>query len=81
MATAICTGDMRLLTGGREEIELEATSYRAALRELQGAYPGLTAEVFDRYSVAIDGVMIQSPLLETFGEHSELVFIPKIAGG
>ncbi|MFT5335617.1 MAG: hypothetical protein ACI9GB_003536, partial [Halioglobus sp.] len=31
--------------------------------------------------IAIDGVMIHSPLLETFGPNSELVFIPKIAGG
>lgn len=81
MATVICTGDLRRYTGGREEIELLATNYRAALRELQGAFPGLTADVLDRYSVSIDGVLIQSPLLETFGEHSELVFIPKIAGG
>ena len=81
MATVVITGDMRLYTGGREEAEVEATSYRAAVRELQQQFPALTDAVLEKFSVAIDGVMIQSPLLETFEVDSELVFIPKIAGG
>jgi hypothetical protein len=31
--------------------------------------------------VAIDGVLVHTPLLETFEPDSELVFIPKITGG
>ncbi len=81
MATVVFTGDLRLHTGGCGEVEVQATSYRAAVRELQQEFPGLTAEVMDKFSVSIDGVLIRSPLLETFEADSELVFIPKIAGG
>ena len=81
MATVIFTGGLRQLTGGTEEVHIEAASYRAAIRELRLQFPVLTDSVLEKFSVAIDGVMIQSPLLETFEPDSELVFIPKIAGG
>ncbi len=81
MATVIFTGDLRLHTSGCEEAEVQATNYRGAVRELQAEFPGLTGAVMDKFSVSIDGVLIQSPLLETFEPDSELVFIPKIAGG
>ncbi len=81
MATAVLTGELRRLAGDVEEVSLAATSYRAALRELAAAYPGMDSELFDKYNVAIDGDLIHAPLLQTFGEDSELVFIPKIAAG
>jgi hypothetical protein len=31
--------------------------------------------------LAIDGAIIQTPLLEQFGQNSELVFVTRIAGG
>ena len=81
MPAVVFIGDLRLHTGGCEETEIKATSYRAALRELQQAFPGLTDAVLEKFSVAIDGEMITSPLLETFTADSELVFFPRIAGG
>lgn len=81
MAHVAFIGDLRQHTGGCEETEIQATSYRAALRELQQTYPGLTDAVLEKFSVAIDGEMITSPLLETFAADSELVFFPRIAGG
>ncbi len=72
---------MRDRLGGLEETGIEATSYRGAVRELREQFPQLTDDLFEKCSVAIDGVLIQSPLLETFEPDSELLFIPKIVGG
>jgi hypothetical protein len=73
--------EMRAYTGGQLETEIEATGYRAAVRELQQQFPLLTDEMFAKCSVAIDGEQVHTPLLETFGADSELLFIPKITGG
>ncbi len=81
MASVVLAPQMRSCTGGVGETEIVATSYRAAVRELCGQFPQLTEQVFASCSVAIDGVQIHTPLLETFAADSELVFMPKIAGG
>ena len=75
------SAEMRRYTGEVQETEVSATDYRAAVKELRGLFPALPAAVFDKTSVAIDGVMVQSPLLESFDSDSELVFIARIAGG
>ena len=81
MVSVVLAPAMRAYTGGRVDTEISATSYRAAVRELQQQFPDIPAEVFEKCSVAIDGVQVQTPLLETFEADSELVFIPRIAGG
>ncbi len=81
MVSVLLAPGMRVCTGGEVEVEIEATGYRAAVRELQQKFPALTDDMFAKCSIAIDGVQVQTPLLETFEADSELVFIPKIAGG
>lgn len=81
MVCVVLAPQMRDHTDGRVELEIAATNYRVAVRELQAQFPGLDDELFAKCSVAIDGVQVQTPLLETFDEDSELVFIPKISGG
>ena len=81
MATIVFAAEMRQLAGGLDEFSIEAASYRAALRELTREFPRLDEAVFKKFAVAIDGVLIQSPLLEALEPDSELVFIPKIAAG
>lgn len=81
MATAIFMGEIRRFTDAVEQCPIDATNYRAAVAELQEKFPGLTDAVLEDFSVAIDGDLVHSPLLEHFSNDSELVFIPKIAGG
>jgi molybdopterin converting factor small subunit len=81
MVSVVLAPGMRAYTGGQVETEIDAVSYRAAVRELQQQFPELPAEMFEKCSVAIDGVQVHTPLLETFEADSELVFIPLIAGG
>ena len=81
MVRVIFAPEMRLQTAGVQEAEVTALSYRALVRELGVQFPQLTKSEMDKYSVAIDGVMVRKPLLETFADGSEVVFIPRIAGG
>lgn len=81
MVQVLFAPDMRIASGGIESAEIEADNYRQAVRELKRLYPGLTDEVFEKCSVAIDGLMITSPLLEALEPDSELVFVPRITGG
>ncbi len=80
MPQVIFAAEMRSLTGV-EDTQIQATSYRAALRELKEKFPSLSDEIFAKFAVAIDNIMIQSPMLETFQPQSELVFVPKIPAG
>lgn len=81
MTTVVLTDEMQALTGGAKQLQLEATTYRALLKELDKAHPSLDDEVFAKFSIAIDGTIVHRPLLERFGPGSEVVFIPKIASG
>jgi hypothetical protein len=81
MATVFFSDEMQQYTNGRRKIEIKARDYRRALTELSGEFPELTNELYNRFSVAIDGAIIHTPLLETFQADSELVFIPKLSGG
>ena len=55
---------------------------RAVIRALDAKFPGI-GEVLSGSSmaVAIDGDIIQDPLLEDVGPNSEVYFLPAIRGG
>jgi hypothetical protein len=73
--------DLQRCAGGEKSTEVAARNYRELVTELCASYPDLTADMVHKYALAIDGAIIQTPLLETFDRESELVFIPRMAGG
>jgi len=81
MARAIFPPDLQRCAGGAREIEVAARSYRALVSELRQRFPAITDELIGRQAVAIDGIIFQTPLLETFNGDSEIVFFARIAGG
>lgn len=81
MARVVFTSSLLRYTGGTRDVEVDATSYRELAALLSKRFPELTGAVIDRYAVAIDGRVIQTPMLEQLGADSELVFVAKIAGG
>ncbi len=81
MARVVIPSDLQRLTGDRAEVEVAARSYRELLPELCRRFPGLEHEALGKMAIAIDGVIIQEPLLQRFDDNSELVFVPRIAGG
>ncbi|HLJ06560.1 MAG TPA: MoaD/ThiS family protein [Acetobacteraceae bacterium] len=68
-------------TGGKTELEVEATTFRRLVLELETRFPGLGKQVEDSMAVAIDGEIFQDAYAAQLRPESEIVLIPKIAGG
>jgi hypothetical protein len=81
MARVIFSSALQRFTNGTKEIEVFARRYQDLVPELHQHFPALTADIIGKHSLAIDGLIIHTPLLETFNPDSELVLIPRIAGG
>ena len=81
MARVILTGSLRSLAGDESEIEIDAASVRELLRALEPRLPGIGKQVEDGLSIAIDGDIVQDPLLEPIGPDSEIHFLPPVSGG
>ena len=81
MARVNFSSDLRRYTGGVATVEVSALNYQDLLDELSQRFPGLAEEAMRKLALAVDGRVIHSPLLETFDSDSELIFVPRIAGG
>ena len=69
------------LTGGQTEFEVEATTFRRLVLELEKRFPGLGKQVEESMAVAIDGEIFQDAYSAAFRPDSEIYLIPKIGGG
>ena len=74
-------GSCHQFTGGKTEFEVEATTFRQLVRELDREYPGLGGQVEESMAVAIDGEIYQDAYHAPLRPGSEIVLIPKIGGG
>ena len=81
MTRVTIPSDLQRYTGGLAQVEVDARSYRELLPELCRRFPDLDGGALEKMAVAIDGMIIHEPLLQRFGDDSELVFVPRIAGG
>lgn len=75
------TQQVRDFTGGLDQFEVDAVSVRALIRALDARFPGLGQHVADKMSIAIDGEIHQDALSDRLEPDSEVVLIPRIAGG
>ena len=66
---------------GEEQTTTEASSFRDIVAELVERYEKLDEERLMSMAIAIDGVIIHTPLLEVIGPDSELHFLHRISGG
>ncbi len=69
------------LTGGQTELEVEATTFRRLVLELEARFPGLGQQVEESMAVAVDGEIYQDAYGAVLPSGSEVVLIPKIGGG
>ncbi len=81
MATVVIPPALRSLTGGTEQLDLDVADVRELFRALDDRYPGIAARLRDEVAVAIDGEIVNDPLLEPIEPDSEVHFLPKIGGG
>jgi molybdopterin converting factor small subunit len=81
LARVVFNSDLRRYTEGEREVQIDAGNYRELTRQLSQRFPALTETVLAKYTVAIDGVIIQMPLLQKINRDGEVVFVARIAGG
>ena len=80
---------MQRLTEGQERVIVAGATVRQILANLDVAYPGLRALLYDsetdrikpQIAVVVDGEVSHLGLLERVGEDSEVHFLPAIGGG
>ncbi len=68
-------------TGGTGPVEIEARTMRQLYEALDARWPGVGTRLREESAVAIDGEIIQEPLLERLEPGSEVHFLPPLAGG
>ncbi len=81
MATVFLPRGLARLTGGREQVVIEAASFRELVAALEARFPGLREPLESGMAVAIDGEIVEEPLLEPIRPGSEVHFLPRISGG
>ncbi len=80
---------LQRLTGGQQCVSVAGGTVRQVIDNLEAAFPGLKAELYDPdedlvmpgMSVVIDGETSQLGLLERVREDSEIHFLPALGGG
>ena len=68
-------------TGGLNELEVEANTFRRLVLELDRRFPGLGRQIEESMAIAIDGEIYQDAYYAPLNPESEIWLIPKIAGG
>ena len=87
MATVYIPSLMQTLTGGESKVEIQGSTVRQIVENLEKAFPGMKQRLVEdnrikpSISVAIDGEVTPMGMLEKVGENSEVHFLPAIAGG
>ena len=87
MATVHIPSLMQKMTDGKQTVEVEGSTVRRIINNLDEAYPGMKErlvannKVKPNISVAVDGVVTAMGMLEKVGEESEVFFLPAIGGG
>ena len=73
--------NLKNFTNGVEELELEATSVKSLIAEMDRRYPGIADALESGYALAIDGEVIANPGYEKLAEVSEVRFLSPLRGG
>ncbi len=81
MVQVTLSSAMRSAAGGHSQVEVEAASLRELLDNLAAAYPGLKPQLERGVSVAIDGMVYNDSWFQPIAPESEVVLLPRIAGG
>ncbi len=80
---------MQKLTGGIQVVQVEGSTVRQIINNLEVLYPGTKARLYDPeedellpgVAAIVDGDVTQLGLLEKVNEDSEVHFLPAIGGG
>ena len=73
--------NLKNFTNVVEELELEATSVKSLIAEMDRRYPGIADALESGFALAIDGEVIANPGYEKLAEVSEVRFLSPLRGG
>ena len=73
--------NLKNFTNGVEELEVEATSVKSLIAEMERQYPGIADALESGFALAIDGEVIANPGYEKLEEVSEIRFLSPMQGG
>ena len=73
--------NLKNFTNGVEELEVEATSVKSLIVEMDRRYPGIADALESGFALAIDGEVIANPGYEKLAEVSEVRFLSPMRGG
>jgi len=87
MPTVFIPAQLRDLTGGIRQIDIEAATMRQVIAALEGRFPGIRERlcqgdaIAPGLAVSIDGSISARGLLAPVAPNSEVHFLPAIGGG
>jgi molybdopterin converting factor small subunit len=73
--------NLQILTDGISEFDLEASSVKALIRELDQRYPGIAEALQSGFAIAINGEVINNPKYELIPERANVYFLAALQGG
>ena len=73
--------NLKNFTNGVEELELEASSVKYLITEMDRRCPGIADALESGFALAIDGEVIANPGYEKLAEVSEVRFLSPMRGG
>ena len=81
MVEVMLSGPLRAAAGGRAKVEVEAATIHQLLARLGQDHPKLKPLIERGVAVAIDGQIYRDDWLRSIPPGSEVVILPKMAGG
>ncbi|HKF70308.1 MAG TPA: MoaD/ThiS family protein [Stellaceae bacterium] len=81
MVQVTLSGPLKVAAGGRAQVEVEAATIQQLLTRLEKAHPKLKPLIERGVAVAIDGEIYRDDWLRAIPPGSEVVLLPRMAGG
>lgn len=87
MATIFIPAQLRILTTGTEQLEMDVHNVRDVIEQLEQQFPGIRDrlcqedQISPSLQVSIDSVITSRGMIAKIQPNSEVHFIPAIAGG
>ncbi|MGY8731432.1 MAG: MoaD/ThiS family protein [Pirellulales bacterium] len=87
MATIFIPAQLRELTAGIEQLEMDVHNVRAVINQLEQRFPGIRDrlcqqdQISPSLQISIDSVITSRGMIAKIQPNSEVHFIPAIAGG
>jgi len=87
MATIFIPAQLRILTAGTEQLEMDVHNVRDVIEQLEQQFPGIRDrlcqedQISPSLQISIDSVITSRGMIAKIQPNSEVHFIPAIAGG